>query len=206
MSESEPPKFYLITPPEIDILEFGKVLSSVLDGVEVACLRLSLSSSDESYIQRACDLLRNVAHARDVPLVIDTHFQMVERTGLDGVHLRSGSRSVRSVRAALGPDTIVGAYCGTSRHDGMVAAESGADYVSFGPLTPTSLGDGEHARHELFSWWSEMIEVPVVAEGALDLECIDTLASVTDFLGIGAEIWGEDDPVAAIRGLARLIA
>ncbi len=206
MFEAERPKFYLITPPEFDSLSFTNLLSAVLDAVEFACLRLSLSSNDESYVQRTCDSLRDVAHARNVPLVIDTHFQMVERAGLDGVHLRFDSRSVRSTRAALGPDAIIGAFCGNSRHDGMIAAESGADYVSFGPTASNSLGDGGYAQHELFAWWAEMIEVPVVTEGALDIEHIGKLASVTDFLGIGPEIWGNEDPVAAIRKWDKAVA
>ena len=36
-------------------------------------------------------------------------------------------------------DAIVGAFCGTSRHDGMTAGEMGADYVSFGPVAAVSL-------------------------------------------------------------------
>ena len=55
---------------------------------------------------------------------------------------------------------------------------------------------------ELFQWWSEMIEVPVVAEGALTPELVAELAPVTDFFAIGEEIWSEADPVAA---LARLV-
>jgi thiamine-phosphate pyrophosphorylase len=53
----------------------------------------------------------------------------------------------------------------------------------------------------LFEWWSMMIEVPVVAEGALDTALIRDLAPVTDFFGIGDEIWGADDPVAALQTL-----
>ena len=43
-----------------------------------------------------------------------------------------------------------------------------------------------------------MIEVPVVAEGALDADVIRRLAPVTDFFGIGEEIWREDDAVFAL--------
>lgn len=206
MTGSERPQIYLITPPAFDSLIFADRVSAVLDSMEVACLRLSLSSDDESQVQRACDALREVAHSRDVPLVIDTHIQMVRRAGLDGVHLATGSRSVRSARGALGPDAIVGAFCSASRHDGMTAADAGADYVSFGPAATTSLGDGTHAEHDLFAWWSEMIEVPVVAEGALDAAHIAALAPVTDFFGIGPEIWGHDDPAKAIIELTHAIA
>jgi len=142
-----------------------------------------------------------VTHERDVALVIDSHMLMVERLGLDGVHLTNAARSVRQVRKDLGDDAIVGTFCGNSRHDGMTAGELGADYVAFGPVGATALGGGTPAELELFEWWSMMIEVPVVAEGALDTAMVRSLAPHTDFFGIGDEIWQHDDPVAALGAL-----
>ena len=83
------------------------------------------------------------------------------------------------------------------------AAESGADYVSFGPVGPTGLGTGEEAPMDLFAWWSEMIEVPIVAEGGLDAVLIGKLAPITDFFAIGPEIWAKDDPMDALSHLWR---
>ena len=203
MAEPEQPQIYLVTPPQISPQSFPDLLARVLDSSELACVRLSLATQDESALARAADACREVTHARDIALVIDTHVVLAERLGLDGVHLTDGPRSVRAARKALGPDAIVGAFCGTSRHDGMSAGEAGADYISFGPVGATALGDGSHAKPELFQWWSEMIELPVVAEGALSEADIATLAPLTDFFGIGAEIWDSDDPTAT---LARLIA
>ncbi len=201
MAETEQPHIYLITPPEFELSIFPNALSAVLDAVDVACLRLALSSIDEDRVLRAADAVREVAHARDVPLVIQSHIQLVERLGLDGVHLLDGSRSVRAARKELGEDAIIGAFCATSRHDGMTAGETGADYVSFGPVAPTPLGDGSYAEAELFGWWSEMIEVSVVAEGALTPELIAGLASMTDFFGVGPEIWDEESPAQALLNL-----
>jgi thiamine-phosphate pyrophosphorylase len=48
-----------------------------------------------------------------------------------------------------------------------------------------------------------MIEVPVVAEGALDEDLVRSLSPVTDFFALGEEVWRADDPAAA---LGRLIA
>jgi thiamine-phosphate pyrophosphorylase len=108
---------------------------------------------------------------------------------------------MRATRKALGGDAIIGAYCGALRHDGMTAGEAGADYIAFGPLGETPLADGPKVEHDLFAWWSEMIEIPVVAEGALDVGLIERFAPVTDFFAIGAEIWREDDALAALRAL-----
>jgi thiamine-phosphate pyrophosphorylase len=203
MAESERPQIYLVTPPAFDLENFPDRLSAVLDAHPVACLRLGLATKDEDAVARAADCLREIAHARDIPLVIEAHVGLVERLGLDGVHLSDGSRSVRKTRTALGADAIVGAFCGASRHDGISAAEAGADYVAFGPVGQSGLGDGTLAPREIFDWWSEMIEVPIVAEGALDEDLVASLAPVTDFFAIGEEIWRAEDAAA---GLGRLIA
>jgi thiamine-phosphate pyrophosphorylase len=146
-----------------------------------------------------------VAHDRDVAIVIADHLQLVARHGLDGVHLMDAARSVRLARKELGPDAIVGTWCGASKHAGMAAGEAGADYVCFGPLATTALHHGAIAERALFEWWSEVIEVPLVAEGALTPALVADFAPVTDFFAIGAEIWSAPDPVAALRDLVAAI-
>jgi thiamine-phosphate pyrophosphorylase len=202
MADADRPQIYLVTPPAFELEAFPDRLAAVLDAADVACLRLSLAIRDEDAVARAADTLRALAHARDIPLVIERHVQMVARLGLDGVHLTDGGRSIRTVRKALGADAIIGAACGTTRHEGINAAEGGADYVSFGPVGDTTLGDGSKADADLFQWWSEMIEVPVVAEGALTPALVSALAPMTDFFAFGDEVWGADDPAGALRALA----
>lgn len=201
MSDDDQPQIYLITPPEFELSSFPAQLASVLDAHETACVRLALASHDEDTLCRAADALREVTQTRDVALVIEKHILLVERLGLDGVHLTDGARNVRKARTALGDDAIVGAFCEGSRHEGLNAGESGADYVSFGPVGATALGDGGQAEYDLFAWWSEVVEVPVVAEGALTEELIRATAPVTDFFGIGTEIWRADNPAEALAQL-----
>lgn len=201
MVEQEKPQIYLITPPELDLQTFPDTLAAVLDSTDIACVRLALSSQDETLISKTADALRLLTHSRDIALVIETHMLLVERLGLDGVHLTDGAKAVRYMRTELGTDAIVGAFCGTTRHEGLSAGEAGADYISFGPVGTSALGDGSVAEIDLFSWWSEVVEVPIVAEGNLDEEVVRTLSPLTDFFGIGSEIWGEDDPVAALKKL-----
>ncbi len=196
--DQDHPQIYLITPTEFDLLTFPDQLATCLDKVPVACVRLALGTKDEARIAKAGDALREITHQRDVALVVDSHMMMVDRLGLDGVHLPDGARSVKKVRKELGDDAIVGSFCANSRHDGMTAGELQADYVSFGPVGVTALGDGRQANAELFEWWSMMIEVPVVAEGALSPALIRELAPHTDFFGIGDEIWASEDPASTL--------
>jgi thiamine-phosphate pyrophosphorylase len=200
MADQDRPQIYLITPPELDLDTYPDQLAAVLDATEIACLRIALATKDEDRILRAADAIRLTAHARDVAVVIERHVLLVERLGLDGVHLTDGARSVRKVRKDL-PDAIIGAYCGITRHEGMSAGEAGADYVCFGPIGATPLGDGTRADWDLFEWWSEVIEVPVVAEGALTAELVEKFGPVTDFFAVGEEIWSKPDPAAALKAL-----
>jgi thiamine-phosphate pyrophosphorylase len=197
-------RLYLVTPP---VFEAGLPdrIAALLDGFDFACLRLQLATAVEDEVARAADALRPVAHARDVPLVVADHHRLVARLGLDGVHLGDGARQVRAVRKALGADAIVGAFARASRHEGMTAGEMGADYVSFGPVGASGLGDGQVAPLELFEWWSEMIEVPVVAEGGLTPDAATALAGKADFIALGAELWTAEDPAKALAAyMARL--
>jgi thiamine-phosphate pyrophosphorylase len=203
MAAEDRPQITLITPAVLELDTFPDRLAGVLDAVEIACLRLSLASRDPDTLGRAADACRLVAHARDVAVVIDTHLMLAERHGLDGVHLTDGARQVRKARKDLGADAIVGAYCGQSRHEGISAGEAGADYVAFGPIGGAGLGDGSLAGFELFEWWSEMIEVPVVAEGGLTEDLIARFGPVTDFFALGEEIWAAED---AAQSLKRLVS
>ena len=201
MPDADRPQLYLVTPPDFATESFAPRLAAVLDAAPVACLRLALATRDETRLVQAADALREVAHARDVPLVIDRHVELARRLGLDGVHLPDGARGVRKARAALGSEAIVGAFCRASRHEGMTAGETGADYVAFGPVGAGALDDGTVAERELFAWWSETIELPVVAEGGLTPALAAELAPVADFLAVGEEIWAEEDAAAALQRL-----
>lgn len=196
------PEIILISPGIPDPAR----LDTVMAGVDFACLRLSLALRA---IERPEEIIRAclaIARARDVPVIIDDQIALASRLGLDGVHLTDGAASVRKARAALGKDAIIGAGCRPGRHAGMMAAEAGANYVSFGPVGVAPLEGDDIADAGLFRWWAEIIEVPVVAEGGLTAPLVTTLAPFVDFLAVGDEIWREEDPAAALGALLRPLA
>jgi len=200
------PRLYLVIPP---LPTDGTLcdLEVLLDGFDIACVRVGAGATSEAELRRAADAVRPLCHSRDVNLVLTDHFRLAPGLGLDGVHLNDGQRHVREARKLLGPDAIVGAFAGASRHDGMTAAEIGADYVSFGPVAHSPLGDGTIAEIDLFRWWSEMIETPVVAEGGITPDIATELANCADFLALGDEIWSHPQgSEAALRQIVERLA
>lgn len=195
-------RLYLATPPRLDLAEFPALLAQTLATGHVACVRLDLPGAEEAAIRKAADVLRPVCHDADVALVIADHYRLAAPLGLDGVHV-GGPAKYADIRKEIGADQILGVHAGASRHMGMTAAEAGADYVAFGPVADTGLGDGAVAEADLFQWWSEMIETPVVADGGVSDAHLATLSPITDFVVPGADIW--DDPLPRLAAMARAL-
>lgn len=200
------PRLYLLTPPLSGPSTFGDQLAAALDAAPVACVRLRMAGGDEDALRRTADQLREICHARDVAIVLTDHYRLVGPLGLDGAHLADARLTVRDARKELGADAIVGAYAGASRHDGMNAAEAGADYVSLGPVAETAMGGGDLATPDLFQWWAEMIETPVVAEGGVTAALAAQLSEHADFIAADDAVWNHPDgPAAGAKALSDAI-
>ena len=198
MNSENPSRLYLTLPQSFDPETFQPILRGALAATPIACVRLDLGAADEADWIRAANHVIEPCHALDVALVVTDHFKLVEALGLDGVHLSAASRTpMREVRKALGDDVIVGAAAGTSKHNGMVLAEAGADYVSFGPIGDTGvLGDDSRAGDDIFEWWGEMIETPSIAEGGVTVEDAKRLTAHVDFVVPDRKIWEDPESIA----------
>ncbi|MBL8906871.1 MAG: thiamine phosphate synthase [Rhizobiales bacterium] len=129
-------------------------------------------------------------------VLVDGDPQIAVRTGADGVEI-AGLDAYREARRVLGPDRIVGASCGASRHSAMELAEAGADYVAF-----------SQASHvDLISWWAEIFEIPCIAADPVSGETLDILLPhKPDFIRPDDAMWTSRDAARDIvQGLtARL--
>ena len=195
----------LSAPPKLTMKSVANMMTKVPWGLEMLQTKRRFFGNIVGHAQGVSDpssLSSWTAEAFDPSLNWDRIKQLMDMWG-GKVVLKGVMEVDDAVKAAeLGADAIIGAFCGASRHMGMTAAEQEASYVTFGPIVPDpALGSGEAAPIELFEWWQQMIEVPVVAEGGLTPELIGDLAPCTDFFGIGDEIWGDDDPLGALNRL-----
>jgi thiamine-phosphate pyrophosphorylase len=87
-------------------------------------------------------------------------------------------------RKLLGPDKIIGALVGTSRHVAMDLAEAGADYVAFhqARLKPHD--------EPVIRWWTNLFEVPCIAVDPVGLDGIaQLLTQQPDFIRPPDTIW-----------------
>src|ERR1700704_6299966 len=89
-------------------------------------------------------------------------------------------------RAALQPQRIAGCGGLITRHDAMLAAEVGADYVLFGEPDQDGHRPAFEAVAERVTWWAEIFEPPCVAFAATLAEVNGLAAAGADFIAVGA--------------------
>ncbi len=192
-------RLYLITPPKIDnVQDFAVQLGRAFGAGDVACLQIRLKQADGTTID--LDATRAVAkavlplcHEFNVAVLVNDSVELALETGADGVHLGQEDGDVKTARTALGPDAIVGATCHDSRHLGMVAGESGADYVAFGAFYPTGTKNPKtRAEPDLLAWWQEVMEVPCVAIGGITAETAQEISLAgADFIAVSSGVWAD---------------
>ena len=122
---------------------------------------LRLEDADERTLINRTKALAGIVQPRGVALILDGRPEMAARAGADGAHL-SGIEALTAAIGALKPERIAGAGGLKSRHDAMLAAEAGADYVMFGEPDRHGRRPPFAAVIERVEWWAEVFEVPCI--------------------------------------------
>jgi thiamine-phosphate pyrophosphorylase len=194
-------QIYLVTPPGPDPAAFAPALTAALDAAPVACVLLLPGDLDEAGLRQAIDALRPIVQERGIAFMIDGHPNLAAATGCDGVHTCPVNPPYEVCRQAVGPQAIVGYSCRNSRHDAMVVAEEGADYIVFGHMHPSPEQTAE--TRELIGWWAETMEVPCVALDRITAaNAAEWARQGADFVTAGPDLW--DDPRGPAVALAKI--
>ena len=198
MAETAPRcRLYLVLPasPPAGI---ERSLTEALDTTDVACLLLSAGATVDPALDAR---LRELTAARDIALLIENDAARAERIGADGVHIPADTTLYGQAREHLGQRAIIGVGCNQSRHDAMLLAELGADYVAFGS-TPALSGREREECAELIAWWSDIFVVPCVAWNVETQEEAAELAGLgADFVALSPDIWLAENAPAQIAGI-----
>ncbi len=200
------PRLYLVTPPADDVARLADGLADALAAGDVAAVLLRLPDADERTLITGIKTLASIVQARDAALLLDGHPELVARSGADGAHL-TGIEAFSAAVGSLKPDRIAGCGGTHTRHDAMLAAESGADYLMFGE--PDADGDRPSfdAIAERVAWWAEVFEIPCVGYAA-SLDEVEPLAAAgAEFVALGDWALTDERGIAAtVRDAMRRLA
>jgi thiamine-phosphate pyrophosphorylase len=191
-------RLYLVLPPDPPAA-IERSLAEALDATDVACVLRSAggSETDLDTDTRLCALTQG----RDAAFLVENDAARAIRLGADGVHIPPDAAIYGQTRKHLAQRAIIGIGCNKSRHDAMLLAELGADYVAFGSAPALSESEREE-RDGSIAWWSEIFVVPCVA---WNVETEDEAARLVglgaDFVAPSVALWLAKDAVGRIAAI-----
>ncbi len=190
------PRLYLVTPPLAEAQAFSAQLAAALAAGDVAAVLLRLSDADERTQINRAKALGPIVQDKGAALLIAGHADLVARAGADGAHV-TGMPAFTAALERLKPERIVGVGGLATRHDAMVAAEGGADYVMFGEPDASGERPAFDAIAERVAWWAEVFEIPCVGFAASMDEIAPLVAAGADFVALGDWLWRDPSAIAA---------
>ena len=198
------PRLYLVAPQ--DAAGLANQLADALGAADIAAVLLRLPATDERGQVNHVKALAPTVQDRGAALLLDGHPDLAARAGADGSHL-SGIDALGSAIATLKPARIAGCGGLETRHEAMVAAEAGVDYVMFGEPDVHGGRPAFEAITQRVAWWAEVFEIPCVGFAATLDEVEPLAAAGADFIAIGDCVFGAGHgAAAAVADAARRLA
>jgi thiamine-phosphate pyrophosphorylase len=189
----------------VDPSAFSAQLNTALEAGDIAAVLLRFGETDERTLINCAKALASPVQGKDAALLLGGHQALVARAGADGAHL-TGIESFTEAIEQLKPERIAGAGGLASRHDAMLAAERGADYVMFGEPDATQTRPALSAVEDRLSWWAEVFEIPCVGYAASLDEVPVLVAAGADFVALGEFLWRDTQAIAAtVRDAGRFL-
>ena len=192
-------RLYLFTPRLAEVDSFLPDLIAVVAAERIAAVLLTLPNADDATLIRHIQAVAPSVQEAGAALLVEDRPDLVARGGADGAHV-TGIARLKDIRAVLPAQRILGVGGLLSRHDAMIAGESGADYVMFGE--PDRHGETPLADTvvERTAWWAEIFEPACVAYATQLRAVADLAAAGADFIALGDAVWKDSrGPLAAAR-------
>ena len=192
------PSFNIVTPKDIGQIfknerkTFSGRLNELLETKKIASIRLNASDLNQNEIIEIIDYIKKISR-NNIPILLENNIELVVQLQLDGVHLTDGQKRVKTAKSLLNQDQVIGAFCGSSKHSGLVASEQGANYVAF--RTDHNSKQATKEITDLFKWWADFIEIPIMGEWAENCLISKSIWNYCDFVSLRNEIWCPKIPV-----------
>jgi thiamine-phosphate pyrophosphorylase len=206
MTIAMPPRgLYLITQDTRDSEQLLARTRPLLEAGVVTWLQYRNRTADAARRRDEATALQALAKAAGVPLIINDDLALALDLAADGLHREDSETSLDALRAALGPQALLGASCYDQPAMARAAVQAGASYVSFGAFFPSRSKPTTHRATTAVLDASATLGVPRVAIGGLTADnAAPVIDAGADLVAVIGGVYDAADPVAAARALRRL--
>lgn len=191
---------YLVTPNWDDTERLLAVTEQAL-GAGVALLQYRHKDASPALRAEQGAALLALCRRHGVPLIINDHVDLCRALDADGIHVGGTDATLAEVRAAVGPDKIVGASCYGDLPRALAAQAAGASYVAFGGFYPSRVKQyAVTTAPSILDEARAVITVPSVVIGGMTPEnAAPLVARGTDMVAAISSVYLADDPAAAVH-------
>lgn len=172
-------------------------LASALAVADIAAVLLRIGFAAERDMIAAVKQFASTVQEAGAALLVADYPEIVARSGADGAHL-SGIEAMNAALPALKPQRIVGAGGLRSRHDAMLAAEAGVDYVMFGEPAAEGRRPAFETTVERIDWWAALFEIPCIGYAGSFDEIGPLCDAGADFIALGAWVFADPRGAAVV--------
>lgn len=139
-----------------------------LRGSKVAIVQFRDKQSPKQDILKAVFKLRKTIQNSKTIFIINDHLDIAKIADTDGLHIGQDDISIERARRILGKDKIIGISCHSFKQ-ALTAQKKGADYISLGPIFPTSTKpEYKPIGLNLLSKIKQKIRIPFFVIGGID--------------------------------------
>ena len=158
---------YAVTPDELDTnLLAQKVRWALAGGARIVQYRSK--SADVALRSTQAATLLALCRRAGIPFIVNDDIDLALAIDADGAHLGRNDGDIRTVRATLGKDRVLGVSCYDQLELGVAAFNQGADYVAFGSAFPSSTKPrAARAPLRLYREAKARLKLPIVAIGGI---------------------------------------
>lgn len=202
------PNLYLITDRQ-QIAADRDFLSVIEELLQAGVRMLQMREKDlpAAELFPLATQLRALTAAHDCRLLINDRVDVAQAVAADGVHLGGHSLPTAAVRKLLGPDKLIGVST-HSPEEIQLAAEQGADFVTFGPVffTPSKAAYGNPVGLEKLTQCCATSSIPVYALGGISANnAAAVINSGANGIALISALLAADLPASAFHSLLKTI-
>ena len=159
---------YALTPDTLNTEDLLRRVRLVLSG-GVQVLQYRNKIADASLSLEQARALRELTQEFGVTFIVNDDARLAAEVGADGVHLGTTDGEIKTARALLGHDKLIGVSCYNRLQLAQNAVQAGANYVAFGAFYASTVKpDAAVATLDLLHDARAELSVPIVAIGGIN--------------------------------------
>jgi len=196
---------YLITPDWDDTDKLVAVSELGLQG-GAALLQYRHKTADAPLRKKQALALQHLCRRYQRPFIVNDHIELCMELDADGIHVGGLDPCISKVRAAVGPNKIVGASCYGELQLAHMAEKQGASYVAFGGFYASQIKKYPVTTpHHIVTQSKAEVALPTVVIGGMTLEnCLPLIAAEADMVAVISSVYFADNPQVAAQEFSKL--